>query len=314
MQSVYGLTDPWDELPHYVGRAQDVYRRYAQHLNSPHENAEKNAWMGKIKAAGKVPGLTIFEQDIEDDIAPEREKHWIEHWLKLGAPLTNIVHNPLRSELSDRNEYEPVRWIVDGILPEGLTMLCSAPKTGKSMIALAFAVRMARRTHGGIDGDTLYLSLDDTSERRLQSRIKSLLQGREVSDHLSFAMQAQSLDTGLIEQLGMWVKEHADTRLVVIDGYILIKSKKQDDGLVKLQEFALKHHLAVLLTHDREDWIDSCSGSTGLTAAVNTLWTLERRPQSNELTLRIKRRGMIGELGVRLSLNNLNAPWKIERR
>lgn len=90
MQSVYGLTDPDDELVHYVGRAQDVYRRYAQHLISPHPNAEKNEWMASVKARGKVPGLLIFEQELEDELAPEREMWWIAHYLEQGAPLTNM--------------------------------------------------------------------------------------------------------------------------------------------------------------------------------------------------------------------------------
>lgn len=38
MPSVYALGDPRTGKIRYIGIAQDVYRRYAQHLNHPHHN------------------------------------------------------------------------------------------------------------------------------------------------------------------------------------------------------------------------------------------------------------------------------------
>ncbi len=224
-------------------------------------------------------------------------------------------------------EFEPLQWIIPDYLPEGLTLLFSRPKVGKSMLALALSLRMARRVSGGVDGTVLYLTLDDTSKRRLQSRTRSLLQGVEIEKgRVWAATQAQALDSGLIGQLTLWMNEHITTRLMVIDVYARIKPKKQDDdvyksdynAIVKLQEFAVKHHIAILLVHhtrkqrDTEDWIDNVNGSTGLSAGVDTLWTLERKPRSNNLTLKVKGRDTMGELAVGLSLDDLDAPWQLD--
>jgi excisionase family DNA binding protein len=90
---VYALGDPRTQQIRYIGIAKDVFKRYAQHLNYPHPNDAKNAWMTEVKRAGIVPTLAILESGIEEDVVYEREKYWIQYYLALNAPLTNIIHN-----------------------------------------------------------------------------------------------------------------------------------------------------------------------------------------------------------------------------
>jgi len=226
-----------------------------------------------------------------------------------------------------REEFEPLQWIIPEYLPEGLTLLFARPKVGKSMLALALSLRMARRVSGGVDGTVLYLTLDDTNKRRLQSRTRSLLQGEEIEGSRVWgATQAQTLDSNLVGQLEDWMKEHPLTRLMVIDVYARIKPKKVNDdvyksdydALCKLQEFAVRYHLAIILVHhtrkqaDTGDWIDNINGSTGLAGAVDTIWMLERAARSNNLVLRVKGRDIMNELAIGLTLDELDAPWKLE--
>ncbi len=224
-------------------------------------------------------------------------------------------------------EYEPLKWIIPDILPEGLTMFFSRPKVGKSMVALAVSLRLARRICGGIDGDTLYLTLDDTSERRLQSRVRSLLQGVEVEDRLWFTTESLNLDTGLITQLDWWMKDHPATCLMVIDVYGTVKPKRQGDDIFKgdytalfaLRAFAERHRIAIILVHHTNkrqiasdgDWQDGVNGSTGLTAACDTLWTVRRQGESEQLELLAKGRDVI-PCALNLSLEDLDAPWKLQ--
>ncbi len=44
-------------------------------------------------------------------------------------------------------EFPPIKWVVPGILPEGLTLLCGKPKLGKSWLALDISQAV---TQGGI--------------------------------------------------------------------------------------------------------------------------------------------------------------------
>lgn len=222
-------------------------------------------------------------------------------------------------------EYPPIKWIIPDVLPEGLTLLFSRPKVGKSMMALALSLRIARRTSGGVDGETLYLSLDDTSPRRLQSRVRSLLQGEEVEDKVHIAFESKALDTGLITQLRMWMQAHPTTALIVVDVFGAVKPRHKDDDVYKhdyetlkaLREFAEQQHVAVLLVHhtkkrvDTEDWINNVNGSTGLVGAVDTIWMLKRDRGSSRMELLMTGRD-VEDQTLTLWLEDLDAPWRIQ--
>src|SRR5262249_58141949 len=85
-------------------------------------------------------------------------------------PPTN-VETFTAAELVAMELPEP-RWAVEGILPEGVTVLAGKPKLGKSWLALNVALAVAGggvalgavRVEGGL---VLYLALEDT-RRRLQ--------------------------------------------------------------------------------------------------------------------------------------------------
>jgi RecA-family ATPase len=77
-------------------------------------------------------------------------------------------------------EFPPMAWIVRNIIPaEGVVLLCSKPKFGKSWLAydLCIACTTDRFTLGTVkpaQGNVLYLALED-SKRRLQRRMTKLL-------------------------------------------------------------------------------------------------------------------------------------------
>ena len=70
--------------------------------------------------------------------------------------------------------YEPVSFVVDDLLPQGLHLLAGAPKIGKSWLALWLAVTVAKGEAvwgmGVKQGTTLYLCLED-STLRIQNRL-----------------------------------------------------------------------------------------------------------------------------------------------
>ena len=222
--------------------------------------------------------------------------------------------------------YEPLEWIIPDYLPEGLTLLFAKPKVGKSMLSIALSLRTAKRVNGGMSGTTLYMSLDDGNMRRYQSRVRSLLQGEEVDRGRFYVVtSSQGLDSGLLKQLEMWISYYTDTVLIVVDVFAAIKSKKKDNdvfgsdyrAMKPLQEFAVKHHLAIILVHHTRkqkdnggDWADNINGSTGLSAAVDTLWTLDREQFSNELLLKAKGRD-VPEIAVTIDLEDIDHEWVV---
>jgi hypothetical protein len=201
--------------------------------------------------------------------------------------------------------FDPVRFVVPGILPEGLAILAGKPKFGKSfaVMDMAIAVASGGRAFGKIDceaGDVLYCALED-GERRLQDRLRKLLPPGhcgEVPDRLFIETVAPRLDDGLIDALEAWAEGHPAARMIVLDTWVHIKpathgrgSAYDEDaqGLRPLHHFAKRHPgVAVVVIHhtrklDADDPFDTISGTHGLTGMADTLMVMARHGDTTKL-------------------------------
>ena len=119
---------------------------------------------------------------------------------------------------------EPIRFCVEGLLPEGLAILSGASKVGKSWLVLDLGVRVAR----GLplwdlptrQGDVLYLCLED-SLNRIQSRQNRVTE--DPPENLYFAITAGSIDGNLFEQIRGFRSEHPALSLVMVDTFQLVR-------------------------------------------------------------------------------------------
>src|SRR5262245_7648782 len=86
---------------------------------------------------------------------------------------------PTSAETLQHMTFPAIKYVVPGVIVEGLTLLAGKPKVGKSWLLLHAAIAVAR---GGftlgdihcIEGDVLYCALEDNL-RRLQSRMLKLM-------------------------------------------------------------------------------------------------------------------------------------------
>ena len=115
--------------------------------------------------------------------------------------------------------YESKPPVIEGLLQNGTYIFAGAPKVGKSflMAQLAYHVATGQKlwdceVH---QGTVLYLALEDGYER-LQRRVYRMF-GVEGAEKLHFAICAKQLGSGLDAQLEKFVREHPDTRLIIID-------------------------------------------------------------------------------------------------
>jgi AAA domain len=231
-----------------------------------------------------------------DDHTPARQPGW-----KNGS---------LTAKELQKMTFPPLSWIVPDILPaEGVTMLCSKPKFGKSWWAydLCIACTTDRFTLGTIkpaQGDVLYLALED-SKRRLQRRMTKLLPtfGSAWPDKLLLKTEWHRLHEGGLEDIRAW---HADAKkiggkpiLVVID--VLAKVRKpvgngqlyESDyaALAGLQKLANELGLAILVVHHTrkmaaDDLMETVSGSYGISGAVDTILVMANKPNGAVLDIR----------------------------
>ena len=197
--------------------------------------------------------------------------------------------------------FEPIKWVVPGLIPPGLSILGGGPKIGKSFFALqtALAISIGGYALGKIpvvQGDVLYLALED-NERRLQERIdysNAINEGDDIS-RLTLAYTVPRQHDGGLRFIEWWIQQQTEPRLVIIDTFQ--KFRKQSSGkinvyaedydvLSEIKRLADKYALAIFLLHHlkklslkqelSDDWIYSFSGSAGISGSADALFVLKR--------------------------------------
>ncbi len=191
-------------------------------------------------------------------------------------------------------QFPPLRWVVPGMLPEGLALIGGPSKSCKSWMCceLALAVAAGGRLFGQLPvekGAVLYMALED-SQRRLQDRFRTLLRGEPMPAGLTCATKGLRLRNGLEEQLGLWEEKTTGARLIIIDVLQKVRPPKQPGGadyeqdytvLEPLHDWADDRHVAVLFAHHTrkalaDDPYDMIAGSVALQAVPNTILALMR--------------------------------------
>jgi predicted GIY-YIG superfamily endonuclease len=92
MYFVYALVDPRTSIVAYVGITNNPNARLKDHISGDGPNDEKKAWIQKLQEEGYEPCMEVLEIVDTKKKASEREKYWIQHYISLGMPVTNIVY------------------------------------------------------------------------------------------------------------------------------------------------------------------------------------------------------------------------------
>lgn len=231
-------------------------------------------------------GLT----DSEVTPAPDAEEE---------KPTLSIIS----AEELENADLPPIQFIVTGLITHGLTLIASPPKFGKSwlVLLLCICVSMGWRFLGYKTNACrcLYLALED-SKQRLQSRLKTLLDGERAPKNFDFAVSCHSLDDGLIDELNGYVNEHQDAGLIVIDTLQKVRGAVHGrEGayaadyreMAELKAFADERHIALVLVHhlrkmgDDGDPFNRISGTNGIFGAADTAMVLTRQKRGDAETV-----------------------------
>lgn len=194
-----------------------------------------------------------------------------------------------------QSELKPIEFIVKDLLPVGLSILASPPKSGKSWLSLdlSLSVSSGRYFLGNETkaSTVYYLALED-SANRLQSRMRRLLGTSEPSKNFYYALNIQDLESGLIKQLQYVVNTLSNLKLIIIDTLQYIKrTRKKTEGIYdhdyntmkQLKKFADDHELCILVIHHTSknvnptDPFANISGSYGITGACDTMMVLSKK-------------------------------------
>ena len=201
------------------------------------------------------------------------------------------------------NQYiPPTDFIVNALLPTGLSILSSLPKYGKSWFALdlCYSVACGKSFLGFTTHqcETLYMALEDT-KARLQSRLKIVAQGEPIPNGLYFMVEAPELQKNLIGELEKAIVQWPNLKLIVIDTMQKVRGvsggreneyARDYKELSELKKFADGHDLCVLLIHhnrktpDESDPFNRISGGVGIQGVADTAMVMEREQRMADQT------------------------------
>jgi RecA-family ATPase len=237
------------------------------------------------------------------------EKEYEKKKYKKNSPET------LKSLLEE--EFPEPEFVVDGLIPEGFTILSGLPKTGKSFLALHIGLAVAS---GGValgyfgckQRNVFYLALEE-NKRRLQMRVKELLRGKEEPENFYYVISWERFPEGL-EPLREFIKEKnigfliIDTlaRIVNTNGRKGNNAYFQEYTMVEpLSDLCVQEGVSILAIHHRrktesEDWTLDISGSTGITAVADNLAHLKRARGEKKAELRIRGRDLANDIEMAL--------------
>ena len=219
--------------------------------------------------------------------------------------------------------------VVEGLLYPGVYLFVGAPKVGKSFLMAQLAYHVSKGLplwgYEVRQGVVLYLALEDDFPR-LQGRLYRMF-GEDGTADLHLSIYAKQLNSGLEEQLRRFVREHPDTRLIIIDTLQKIreagaeKYSYADDYKVitSLKRFADGTGVCLLLVHhtrkqQADDKFDMISGTNGLLGAADGAFLLQKeRRADNAATLDISGRDQQDQR-LYLKRDEERLVWELERR
>ena len=226
-----------------------------------------------------------------------------------------------------QNTYKSRSAIIEGVLYPGTYLLAGAPKIGKSFLVaqLAYHVSTGKELWGYQvrQGTVLYLALED-DHRRLHERMYRMF-GTDSSEKLFFATCAKQIGNGLEDQLKKFMKEHPDTKLVILDTLQKIREvgneknsyAKDYEIIGKLKQITDESGCCFLLVHhtrkqQADDKFDMISGTNGLLGSADGAFMLVKEKRTDQTaTLDVSGRDQKDQR-IYLTRDNERLIWELD--
>lgn len=199
------------------------------------------------------------------------------------------------------------KWVIDELLAPGVTLLFSVPKGRKSFLCLDLGISVSTGRpmfdkYAVKQGSVLYLALED-SALRLRTRAEKILAGAIPGPLHLYPIDSGpwgNLDEGGDTRIVDWCKSVKDPRLVIIDVFEKVRSKRKGDSVYgtdyaairPLGEVAAETGVAIVVVHhtskadyNPDDPMSAASGSNGLRGSVDNLIFLRKKGDNGSLVL-----------------------------
>jgi hypothetical protein len=274
----------------------------ATHVSHYASIVKKLAIRRRLKDHGAAVVASAESDDTDLLEVLEQVSHDVEQ-IKKNLPRKRKEPTSLKDLM--QQDLPPILYLVDKMLPQGLIMLHADPKTGKTrmMDGLAMAVATGGMFLGRYpvqqQGRAVCIYLEDTPQDT-QERMRVLLESEPVPDTLDLFWDWERLDVGGYADLDVYLTEHPDTKLVVIDTLEWVRPVRKTDDIYSedvkalrlFKDLADKHGLCLIVLHhsnkgQNDDVIRSAGGTQGVAGSCDTVWRLQVHgdQDSNQATL-----------------------------
>jgi hypothetical protein len=221
---------------------------------------------------------------------------------------------------------EQLKFIVEGLIPQGLHILAGSPKIGKSWLSLWICLQVAKgekvwsfETH---KSEVLYLCLED-SFARIQNRLFEITD--DAPSNLHFAIMSDTIGNGLEMQIENFIKDHTETRLIVIDTLQKVRSNTSAninpyaadyDDINALKQIADKCKIAIVLVHHLRktgdsDPLNMISGTSGIAGSADTNFVLQKEKRIENRAMLICTGRDIEQRELMLEFNKKTFLWEL---
>lgn len=191
------------------------------------------------------------------------------------------------------DDRKPPEFLIDGMLPCGMTFLSGAPKTRKSFLAIQIAIAVAtgkpffgRQT---MQCDVAYFDLEG-SKSRISYRTAQMTTAIPRNVFITNEVR-EKLAGKLVDKLCLLHRQHPSIRLVIIDTYSRARGTyrggsanayDQDVAFLEpIQRMALNENIAILfIHHDKKgagfmsDSFERLSGTMGISGSADCVMNL----------------------------------------
>lgn len=227
-------------------------------------------------------------------------------------------------------DFEPRRWIIDRMLPEGLALAIGPPKLGKSRLLTAASAAVG---HGGLvlgavrarRTGVLYIDLEDSAPAS-KERWLEVLAGDAWPGDVHVYTSWPAIGEGCLRDIEEFLRDNSEVGLVVIDTLAKVWSlggNKNAKGNAYHQEYAVlsrlkalaeRYHACILAVHheskfESSDALKRASGTTAMTGAPDALWLLTRPRNGSGGELYITGRSGVREQKIDLRFDTFNGTW-----
>lgn len=304
---------------------------YLEHLNTVRNTLVKDGLWHRFDTAfseWQIPGqAAAVESGRDEKVVHAIPKDGIFQPKKSFNPINAVTAAEL-----DHMDIPPIEWIVENLLPIGLSMIGAPSKYYKSYMALGLCVAICNGDKF-LNFDThkhacLYLDLEST-KRRPKNRLDQILgAGSEKPDNLYIITGTDEIGRigeGFEQQIEYQLSSHTDIKLIIVDVFQLIRmpAKRNQSGYDRdyedfkvLKQIADRHNIGLMLVHhtrkmkDPNDVFNELSGSVGVMGALDCAWVITKSDRySDEGTLNITGRDMESQK-LKIKFNKKTFRWE----